>query len=59
MKQKIAERSLKYELITNPHSLDKYRTNIALSRSKLFKAMFNVDKNDRMYWDDKFSSIWD
>lgn len=59
MKQKIAERSLKYELTTNPHSLDKYRTNIALSRSKLFKAMFNVDKNDRMYWDDKFSSIWD
>ena len=57
MKQKIGKQSIKYELITNPHPIDKYRTNVTLSRSKLFKSLHNIKKGDKMYWRD--SKIWE
>lgn len=59
MKQKISKQSVRYELISNPHPLDKYRTNVTLSCSSLFKAMYDIKKGDKMYSDDKFCTIWD
>ena len=32
-------------LKTNPHPLDKYRTNAPLSRMPLFRAIYNIKKN--------------
>lgn len=58
MRQKIRKKSVKYELITNPHPIDKYRTNVTLSRSPFFRAMFNIVDGDHMYWDNK-AGIWD
>jgi putative endopeptidase len=49
-RQKISKRAINAQLHTNPHPLDKYRTNIPLSRLKLFKAIYNVIKTDGMYW---------
>ena len=59
MKQKIKKKSIKYELMTNPHAIDKYRTNVTLARSKLFKYLYEIKKGDKMYWDDKLTAIWD
>jgi putative endopeptidase len=58
MRQKIRKPSVKYELITNPHPIDKYRTNVTLSRSPFFRAMFNIVDGDHMYWDNT-TGIWD
>jgi len=59
MKQKIKQQSINYEINTDVHSIAKYRTNLALSSSKFFKSLNNIQKNDKMYWDDKHSSIWE
>lgn len=56
-KQKISKESILAELKTNPHPLDKYRCNIPLSRSRIFRAIFNVKKGDKMWWN-TFSNIW-
>jgi predicted metalloendopeptidase len=58
MRQKIRKPSVKYELITNPHPIDKYRTNVTLSRSPFFREMFNIVDGDHMYWNNK-TGIWD
>lgn len=57
MRQKIKEQSIRYELISNPHPLDKLRTNVPLSRSQIFRTMFDINKGDHMYWDNK-TGIW-
>jgi len=59
MRQKIRPQSIRYELITNVHPIDKYRANVTLSRSALFKSMFNIKKGDKMFWNDKYNNIWD
>lgn len=56
-RQKISKRALVAELKLNPHPLVKYRTNIPLSRSDIFNIIYDVKKNDKMYWPDK-STIW-
>jgi len=38
------------QLIINPHPPDKYRCNVPLSRSLLFRAIYNVEKGDKMWW---------
>jgi len=45
------------QLKTNPHPLDKYRTNVPLSRSIIFRNIFNVKKGDGMYYQD-LNTIW-
>ena len=59
MRQKVKKESIKYELITNPHPIDKYRTNVTLSRSNFFKTIFDIKRGDKMYYDTKIYSIWD
>jgi len=50
MRQKINKKAIAAQLKTNPHPLDKYRTNIPLSRLELFRALYNIKKGDKMYW---------
>lgn len=57
MRQKIGKKSIMSNLKTNPHPLDKYRTNIPLSRSYLFRSIYDVKKGDKMYWSN-MDSIW-
>jgi predicted metalloendopeptidase len=57
MKQKLATNALSAQLKTNPHALDKYRTNIPLSRSQIFRALFNIKKGDNMWWNNT-NTIW-
>ena len=57
MKQQLATNALSAQLKTNPHALDKYRTNIPLSRSQIFRALFNIKKEDNMWWNNT-NTIW-
>jgi len=59
MRQKVTNKALPSQLKTNPHPLDKYRTNIPLSRSLIFKSIHNVKKSDKMFWHSTdTSTIW-
>jgi len=49
-RQQISKKAIGAQLISNPHPLDKYRTNVPLSRSLTFRANYNIQKDDKMYW---------
>jgi len=49
-RQKIYDKAVKAQLKTNPHPMDKYRTNCPLSRLKLFQSLYNIKPGDKMYW---------
>jgi predicted metalloendopeptidase len=49
-RQKISKTSVINEVLTNPHPLAKYRTNLILSRSKVFRALYDIKKGDKMWW---------
>ena len=55
--QFIYKKALSAQLKTNPHPLDKYRTNIPLSRLELFRSLYNVQKGDNMWWHST-NTIW-
>ena len=57
MRQHIFKKALKANLKTNPHPLDKYRTNIPLSRLTIFREIYNVTKKDKMWWHNT-DTIW-
>lgn len=57
MRQHITDHSLEMLLKTNPHPPDKYRINCPLARLTLFKKIFNIKKNDKMFWQSKID-IW-
>ena len=56
-RQKIFDEAVKAQLKTNPHPMDKYRTNCPLSRLELFRSLYNIKKNDKMYWGST-DTIW-
>ena len=56
-RQKISTNALNAQLKTNPHPLDKYRTNVPLSRMKIFRTIYNITKKDKMYWNST-NTIW-
>lgn len=56
-RQKIFDEAIKAQLKTNPHPMDKYRTNCPLARLELFRALYNVKKGDKMYWHST-DTIW-
>jgi len=56
-RQRIEKNALKSQLISNPHPLDKYRTNVPLSRSIIFKSEYNIEKGDGMYWSND-NTVW-
>jgi putative endopeptidase len=49
-RQKIFDEAIKSQLKTNPHPMDKYRTNCPLARLDLFRSLYNIQKKDKMYW---------
>lgn len=56
-KQKVSKKALSAQLKTNPHPLDKYRCNIPLSRSEVFRALYDVKKSNDMWWHNT-NTIW-
>jgi len=56
-RQKISKKAILAQLKTNPHPLDKYRCNVPLSRTKVFRAIYNVKKGDKMWWHST-NSVW-
>jgi putative endopeptidase len=56
-RQKISKKSILAQLKTNPHPLDKYRCNVPLSRSRIFRAIYNVNKGDKMWWN-SLGNVW-
>lgn len=56
-KQVVKKRALSAQLKTNPHPLNKYRCNVPLSRSKIFRAIYNVQKEDGMWWHNT-NQVW-
>jgi putative endopeptidase len=56
-RQKIFDSAVKAQLKTNPHPLDKYRTNCPLARLELFRSLYNIKKGDKMYWEN-IDTIW-
>ena len=55
---KISKKAIEAQLKTNPHPLDKYRTNVPLSRIPLFRAIYSVKKGDKMWWHST-NRIWE
>ena len=49
-RQKLNKRVIKAQLLTNPHPLDKYRTNVPLSRDNVFRKIYGVKKGNKMWW---------
>jgi predicted metalloendopeptidase len=56
-RQHVYKKAFEAQLKTNPHPLDKYRTNVPLSRIELFRSLYNVKKGDKMWWHST-STIW-
>lgn len=56
-RQFINKKALSAQLKTNPHPLDKYRCNVPLSRSEIFRSLFNVKRGDGMWWSND-DTIW-
>jgi putative endopeptidase len=56
-RQKIFDEAVKAQLKTNPHPMDKYRTNCPLARLELFRSLYNIKKGDKMYWHST-DTIW-
>jgi predicted metalloendopeptidase len=56
-RQIIKKHALDIQLKTNPHPLDKYRTNVPLSRIPLFRKIYDIQKKDKMYWH-SLNCIW-
>jgi len=56
-RQLVKKKALSAQLKTNPHPLDKYRCNVPLSRSVIFRSIYNVKKGDGMWWHNT-NQIW-
>jgi len=56
-RQKIGKKSILAQIKTNSHPLEKYRCNIPLSRSNVFRTIYKVKKEDNMWWHPT-NSIW-
>ena len=56
-RQVVGKKALAAQLKTNPHPLDKYRCNVPLSRSIIFKSLYDVKKGDGMWWHNT-DTVW-
>lgn len=57
-KEQVKKKSLNAQLKINPHPLDKYRTNISLSRNPIFRIIFDIKKENKMWWNST-NRIWE
>ena len=56
-RQHVNQKALSAQLKTNPHPLDKYRCNVPLSRSEIFRGLYNIKKGDGMWWHNT-NTVW-
>jgi predicted metalloendopeptidase len=56
-KEFIYKKAIYNQLLFNPHPMNKYRVNVPLSRSELFRNIYKVKKNNGMWWR-SLSKIW-
>ena len=56
-RQLVRPKAISAQLKTNPHPLDKYRCNVPLSRSQIYRALYNVKRGDGMWWHNT-NTIW-
>ena len=56
-RQIISKKSILAQLKTNPHPLEKYRCNVPLSRTRIFRTIYNVEKGDKMWWNST-NNVW-
>jgi putative endopeptidase len=56
-RQKISDEALQAKLKTDPHPPEKYRCNCPLSRLEIFRSIFGVTKQDKMWWHNT-DTIW-
>jgi len=56
-RQFVGKKAISAQLKTNPHPLDKYRCNVPLSRIEVFRALYNVNKGDGMWWHNT-NTVW-
>lgn len=56
-RQKVYSKAIPAQLKTNPHPLEKYRCNCPLTRSEIFRKLYNVQKGDGMWWHNT-DTIW-
>jgi putative endopeptidase len=56
-KEFIYKKAIYNQLLFNPHPMNKYRVNVPLSRSELFRKIYKVKKNNGMWWR-SISKIW-
>ena len=56
-RQFVGKKAISAQLKTNPHPLDKYRCNVPLSRSEIFRSLYDVKKGDGMWWKNT-STVW-
>jgi putative endopeptidase len=56
-RQKLSKKAIVAQLKTNPHPPDKYRCNVPLSRTRVFRGIYNVEKGDKMWWHTT-NSVW-
>ena len=54
----IRQKQLKNRLLSDQHSLSKYRVNCVLMRSKRFNTIFNITQKDGMFFSEKIKEIW-
>lgn len=56
-RQFVGKKAISAQLKTNPHPLDKYRCNCPLSRSDIFRSLYDVKKGDGMWWHNT-NTVW-
>jgi putative endopeptidase len=56
-RQEVGKKSLSAQLKTNPHPLNKYRCNVPLTRSEVFRALYDVKRGNGMWWHNT-NTIW-
>lgn len=56
-RQQMSNATIMAQLKSDAHPPDKYRCNIPLSRSNIFRAIFNIKKKDKMWWNST-NSVW-
>jgi len=56
-KQLIGKQAISSLLKGDPHPINKYRCNVPLSRSDIFRSLHNVKKGDGMWWHNT-NTVW-
>lgn len=56
-RQHIRRSAMSAQVKTNPHPLDRYRCNVPLSRSRIFRALYDVGPHHNMWWKNTHS-VW-